>query len=74
MNEMSDTILRADRFQSTAAEAFVCGNDPSHGRLWAHKSGSALMCTARDCDYVISMDHETIESWREPRTADIATA
>lgn len=47
---MSSLIHALDVQQSNPATGRVCQNNPEHGRLGVHVSGTMLMCGK--CDYI----------------------
>lgn len=59
-HEMSDTILKADKFQQHSEDAEHC---PVHGvKLWAHKSGSALLCPQKECPEGAAITSEMLDA------------
>jgi hypothetical protein len=52
MSDLNDLVFLLDKKQNDPATKKVCGNNPDHGGLGVHGSGSAMLCTAKGCDYV----------------------
>jgi len=52
-------VFALDRFQATDAK-HLCQNDPRHGTLWPHKSGAALTCGFKGCEYAEPVSNDLL--------------
>lgn len=52
---VADRVLRLDRYQAASnPKRMQCPNDPEHGGLGVHRSGSLLVCSLCDPPHVVS--------------------